>query len=220
MWLWSSIKNTNNAFVCLNQDGRLCCSYVIRCGDAGHTVGYDGVVAGSANLPQLPNHTDILPSDATSVATIPTISSDSNNNYQKTSSTPVAVSSSQQQQPQSKFPHMEDDSPELHNQVLATASVDTIIPSSKPFVNQSKNKNSRLVTTNTTKQQPLSTSTFDSANVGSSNQTSTTSSTSPAEQNKATRVVNFSAVSAEKIMFVSDGTEQNISNKTYSGDAG
>lgn len=39
----------DHVFVCLDQDGRLCCSYVIRCGDAGRAVGYDGLVAGAAS---------------------------------------------------------------------------------------------------------------------------------------------------------------------------
>lgn len=41
-------------FVCLDQDGHLCCSFIVRCGDAGRAVGYDGVVAGTPGVPQLP----------------------------------------------------------------------------------------------------------------------------------------------------------------------
>lgn len=40
--------------MCCHQDGRLCCSYVIRCGDTERAVGFDGVVAGTAGLPELP----------------------------------------------------------------------------------------------------------------------------------------------------------------------
>lgn len=215
--------------MCLNQDGRLCCSYVIRCGESGRAVGYDGVVAGSPGVPQLAGPSHILPHDETSIATIETTATNdhlaSADLHRQMSASSVATSPTSTQQQPRPVPHMEDESSDLHNQVSGTVVGDNMsAPSSNP---PPKLTVSQLVGTNVNKQSlVVPTSMSETSNVGSPGKTTASrlrsreGTPATAEQRQTTRVADPSAVSAEKVMFVSDGTEPNSSNKTYGGDAG
>lgn len=66
--------NADNVFVCCHQDGRLCCSFVIRCDDTGRTIGYDGMVAGTSGVPELPSPESVLQPASTAVAVTSTSS--------------------------------------------------------------------------------------------------------------------------------------------------